>query len=73
MLGKIWEKSIKKVVEGHWYIKYNDMVELLMSKEREDSPKMLNMNQIATYLNKEGWVYNKRNDNTEIWIRGNKC
>ena len=41
MLGKIWEKSIKKVVEGHWYIKYNDIVELLMSKERKDLPKIL--------------------------------
>ena len=32
MLGKIWGKSKKKVVDGHWYVKYNDVVELLKLK-----------------------------------------
>ena len=33
MLGKIWEKSDKKVVDGHWYVKYNDVVKLLGTKK----------------------------------------
>ena len=63
MLGKIWRKSTKKVVDGHWYVKYNDVVELLKLKEDENGK--INMNQVATYLNKKGWNYENHND--PIW------
>jgi len=67
MLGKIWGKSDKKVVDGHWYVKYNDVVKLLGTKK--SIQENIDMNQIATYLNKKGWAY--ENYNGPIWKKIN--
>jgi hypothetical protein len=69
--SQIWDNCSKQIVDGYVYVKMDDIIKLSTDHSPliEEKPTKIDMNQIATYLNSEGWIYERNPDTGEIWRR----
>ena len=67
--GCIWDKCAKQIVDGYVYVKMDDIIKLSTPDHHPIEGKEIDMNQIATYLNSKGWIYERNPDTGEIWRR----
>ena len=72
--SKIWDNCAKQLVDGYIFVKMDDIIKLNIEKEDliVDDLEVINkndMNYIASYLNKEGWIFEHNPDTGDIWKR----
>ena len=77
----IWDKCTKQIVDGYVYVKMDDIIKLHIEKddslehwekeweEKQKSNTKITMNQIASYLNDRGWIFERNPDTGDIWRR----
>ena len=81
IISQIWDDCSKQIVDGYIYIKMDDIIKLHIEKddslehwekEWEEKQKLntkITMNQVASYLNDNGWIFERNPDTEEIWRR----
>jgi N-acetylmuramoyl-L-alanine amidase CwlA len=72
--SKIWDNCAKQLVDGYIFVKMDDIIKLNIEKEDliVDDLEVINkndMNYIASYLNKEGWIFEHNPDTGDTWKR----
>jgi|TARA_R110000782_G_scaffold5765_2_gene19932 hypothetical protein len=72
--GCIWDKCAKQIVDGYVYVKMDDIIKINIEEEdlivdnmQKHQKNQINMNQVASYLNKLGWVFERIPNEKEMW------
>tara|TARA_R110002167_G_scaffold242083_1_gene447402 strand:+ start:123 stop:383 length:261 start_codon:yes stop_codon:yes gene_type:complete len=69
IISQIWDSCSKQIVDGYVYVKMDDLIKLEIQEiSKENNPKM-GMDQVATYLNNKGWIFERNPDTGQIWRR----
>ena len=69
IISQIWDGCEKQIVDGYVYVKMDDLIKLEIKDILSNTNREIDMNQVATYLNKEGWIFERNPDTGEIWKR----
>ena len=81
IISQIWDSCSKQIVDGYIYIKMDDIIKLHIEKddslehwekeweEKQKSNTKITMDQVATYLNNKGWIFERNPDTGQIWRR----
>ena len=69
IIAQIWDGCEKQIVDGYVYVKMDDLIKLEIKDILSNTNNEIDMNQVATYLNKEGWIFERNPDTGEIWKR----
>jgi|TARA_R110000782_G_C14680539_1_gene399964 hypothetical protein len=78
--SKIWDNCSKQIVDGYVFVKFDDIIKTqIVEEDKEDlvitkedlelELKDINMDQVATYLNGTGWIFERNPDTGDIWRR----
>ncbi len=75
IIAQIWDGCEKQIVDGYVYVKMDDLIKLelesLLNRETHFVGTFKpTMNEVATFLNKEGFKYETSVDGTtKSWIK----
>tara|TARA_R110002020_G_scaffold164657_1_gene351522 strand:+ start:4253 stop:4510 length:258 start_codon:yes stop_codon:yes gene_type:complete len=68
IISQIWDGCEKQIVDGYVFIKMDDLIKLEIEEILNQKEK-INMDKVATYLNSEGWIFEKNPDTGQVWKR----
>ena len=71
IISCIWDNCTKQVVDGYVYVKIDDIIKLNL-EEKDFHHTANSMNNVATYLNKNGWVFESNPNTGDIWRKTTK-
>tara|TARA_R110000751_G_scaffold253020_2_gene352639 strand:+ start:443 stop:703 length:261 start_codon:yes stop_codon:yes gene_type:complete len=71
IISCIWDNCTKQVVEGYVYVKIDDIIKLNLEKKdliMDNGEYAVNsMNNVATYLNNNGWIFESNPNTGDVW------
>tara|TARA_R110000824_G_scaffold83190_2_gene208342 strand:+ start:454 stop:714 length:261 start_codon:yes stop_codon:yes gene_type:complete len=69
IISQIWDSCSKQIVDGYVYVKMDDLIKLETQEILKENDHKIDMNQVATYLNSKGWIFERNPDRGQIWRR----